>query len=121
MGWQEAVQGRCPEARIQQLLADLRGVVTWIQREGPPGPRFTWSHVVVPVTWLSLPPHRAALTSEWARLRLPLQALETLSENMQQLGLTTPPALSAWLTLLTTDNTRVRPWEYVPPATQELA
>ncbi len=66
-------------------------------------------------------PHRAALTNEWARLRLPLQPLEILADGLRQLGLTTPAALSAWLTTLTAGNSRVRLWAYIPPEAQERA
>ena len=72
-------QERCPAPRLAELLDNLRETVASIQRNGPPGPSFTWSHVVCPVVWLSLPFHRAALVNEWASLRLPLQPLESLA------------------------------------------
>ena len=74
-----------------------------------------------PIMWLSLPLHRAALVNVWAQLHLPLQPLEVLADGLRQLGLTTPSALSRWLTTLTVDNQRVRLWAYIPPDAQERA
>ena len=101
---------RCPSEQVEELLENLRGTVAGIQRDGPPDPTFTWSHVVNAIIWLSLPRHRAALVNVWARLRLPLQPLETLAEGLRQLSLTTPGALRAWLSSLAADGQEVPLW-----------
>ena len=112
---------RCPPERAAELLANLRSTVVEIQRNGPPDPTFTWSHVVNAVIWLSLPRHRAALVNVWAQLRLPLQPLEILADSLRQLNLTTPDALRGWLSALATDSQRVLLWAYIPPEVQERA
>ena len=80
----------CPAARATELLSDLRATVEGIQRRGNPGPRFTWSHVVNPILWLSLPAQRDALVRMWLALGLPLHPLEVLETGLRERGLNTP-------------------------------
>ena len=77
--------------------------------------------MVTAIIWLSLPRHRAALVNVWARLRLPLQPLETLAEGLRQLSLTTPGALREWLSTLASDDQQIPLWAYIPPEVQERA
>ena len=95
-----------------ELLAGLRAAVEQIQRLGNPRPGFTWSPVVNPIIWLSLPGYRGALVHLWEELRLPLYLLDVLDTSLRQLGLTTPAALRSWLDSLGGGDQRVRTWAY---------
>ena len=113
--------GRCPSERAQALLGHLQDTIEGIQRDGPPDSASGWGHVGNALLWLSLPRHRAALVNVWARLRLPLQPLETLAEGLRQLELTTPEALREWLSTLASDGQRIPTWAQIPQEVQTRA
>ena len=93
----------------------LHDEVDHLRASGFP-PNYTWSNVVVPLAWLSLPPHRALLVRTWAGLGLPLQPLQILSNGLARLGLRSVPLLTGWLRAR---DPRIRPGDYFHASEQE--
>ena len=112
---------RCPSGRLDSLLGHLQSTVERIQRHGAPSDEAEWDHVGNALLWLSLPPHRATLVNIWARLRVPLQPLETLAEGLRQLGITTAATLGAWLSALSPDDEQIQAWAQIPHEVQARA
>ena len=112
------------EARAAQLLSELRAELARLRREGIPAGH-TWSAVLVPLAWLTLPAYnrrllRPGMLAEGVDLR-PLRRLEA---RWRRRGVRGPECLVGWIQGQAGDRGRpargIVPFSYLDAAWQEI-
>ena len=79
---------------------------------------YTWSRIINPVAWLSLPAFRTWLMKTWCRAGLPGQSLQNVYTGLARLHIP-PRDMVDWINRLPDAGRRLRPLSHIPARAQE--